>query len=317
MTDPTARALTLLGLLEHRPTWTGGELAARLGVTERTLRRDVDRLRQLGYTVDAAPGAGGGYTLGRGQLLPPLPLDEPQGVAVTLALVSAAQDADDARAEAALHALATLDAVMPSALRERLAPLRDATQGGTGSPAVDIPVLLACAEAVRGRRRLRFVYRDRFGRTSQRDVEPHQLLSRGRVWQVVAHCRDRADWRTFRLDRITAPQVSTMGFTPRPDAEAAIAAAAQPVPPEAHRHVIRLHVAAPPTEVEPRFSPGYARLTPLCPDVTEVLIGADDPVEAARWIAFLDLGEAQVHVVGDAAVRRAVDELAGRLTAAL
>lgn len=310
MTDPTSRALRLLGLLEARAVWTGAELAERLGVTSRTLRRDVDRLRTLGYVVEADPGPGGGYALGRGQVVPPLLLDEDQAVAVTLALTRAAHAGDGVAAESALRALATLDALMPADLRHRLEGLRAASTVGAGDGPPVGPELLACADAVRRRVRLTFGYRDRRGARTERRVEPHRLVARARAWLLVAHDLDRDDWRTFRVDRIVDPAVGTWAFTPRPDLAEALARLDEPTPPEAWRHRVSVRVHAPLESVRASLPAAAGRLTALDARTTAFETGADDPAEAARWLALLGH---EFEVLGDEPVRAAVAALADRL----
>ncbi|WP_040160768.1 helix-turn-helix transcriptional regulator [Nigerium massiliense] len=311
MSDPTTRALTLLGLLESRATWAGPELAERLGVTTRTVRRDVERLRSLGYTVDAEAGAEGGYSLGRGQVLPPLLLDEEEAVAVTLGLVAEAVQRVGVHSEAAQRALTKIDGVTPGPLRHRLRGLRDALVLPSGPPVVDGDLLMTCADAVRRQVRLTFGYTDRRGVVTTRTVEPHRLVSRGRGWVLVAWDRDRADWRTFRLDRLRDAEVTTWRFSPRPGLDAALARLDGPMPASAWRHRVVVHVHAPLAAVAASLPTEVPRLRALDEHTTEFTSGADDPATAARWIAAIDH---EITVVGDEAIRAAVGSLAARLT---
>ncbi len=208
MTDTAGRLLRLLPLLTARPSWRGDELAARLGVTTRTVRRDIDRLRELGYPVHAAPGRQGGYALGPGGArLPPLLLDEDSAVAVALGLRAAAADpALRGSQEAAARAAAAIDQVMPSRLRRQVEALTAATV--TLGPLVpaEPPVkpndLALIALACQRGERLRLRYRNGSGQDSRRHVEPYRLVYTGRRWYLVAHDLDKGEWRSFRLDRM-------------------------------------------------------------------------------------------------------------------
>ncbi|RRD48923.1 YafY family protein [Arachnia propionica] len=310
MTDPTSRTLTLLGLLESRRVWTGSELAERLGVTTRTLRRDVERLRDLGYVVDADPGPGGGYVLGRGQVVPPLLLDEEQAVAVTLALTRAAHSSTGREAEAALRALATVDALMPSQLRHRLAALQQAWTVPATGQGPDTTLLLTCADAVSRQLRLGFAYRDRHGAESTRSVEPHRLVARARSWLLIAHDLHREDWRTFRVDRMSDVALSTWRFTPRPGLEQVVARLDEPVPPSVWRHRVVLHIHASHEVVAEEIPQAVGRLRPLPDGGTEFVSGADDPEDAACWLARM---RHDFTLLGDDAVREAVEKLSRRL----
>ncbi|MFC6705161.1 helix-turn-helix transcriptional regulator [Flexivirga alba] len=222
MATTTARLLQLLGLLQAQAVWTGEELAERLAVTTRSVRRDVDRLRELGYPVQSSRGTGGGYQLGAGRALPPLLLDQEEAVAVAVCLRLAAGGTVAGVGEAALRTMAKLDQVMPAAIRAHVAAVQEATisvdyQGTT----VDADSLLALARAVREHHQARFDYTARDGAASYRRVEPYRLIATGRRWYLMAFDLDRDDWRSFRLDRMTEVRASTFGFTPReaPDAE--------------------------------------------------------------------------------------------------
>lgn len=310
MTDPTSRTLSLLGLLENRPVWTGTELAARLQVSDRTLRRDVERLRSLGYVVEADPGPGGGYALGRGQVVPPLLFDEEQAVAVTLALTRAAQATPGPEAETALRALATVDALMPSALRHRLAAFRESSTVTATGEGPDPQLLLTCADAIRRQLRLNFSYRDRHGTTTTRSVEPHRLVARNSSWLLIAHDPDRDDWRTFRVDRMRQPQVSTWRFTLRPDLAQVLAGLDDPVPPSAWRHQVTVHIHAPCDRVRAVVPHGAGQLRAVDDSTTEFLSGAEDPHHAACWLARLEF---DFTVLGDVEVVAAVAQLGNRL----
>lgn len=198
------RLLALLSLLQTPREWPGSELATRLEVSPRTVRRDVERLRDLGYPVEATMGAEGGYRLVAGTAMPPLLLDDEEAVAIAVGLRSAAGQAVQGIEEAAVRALTKLERVLPARLRYRVGTLTAATVPlVTGDqPAVDPGQLTEIAAAVTNREKLRFAYSDHVGTTSKRQVEPFRLVSAGRRWYLVAFDLDRDDWRVFRVDRI-------------------------------------------------------------------------------------------------------------------
>ena len=205
MTDTAGRLLRLLPMLTARPSWRGDELAARLGVTTRTIRRDIDRLRELGYQVHAIPGRQGGYALGPGGTrLPPLLLDEDSAVAVALGLRAAAADPGlRGSREAADRAAAAIDQVLPPRLRLRVEALTAATVPLVpAEPSIEPNDLALIALACQHCERLRFRYRNGSGQDSRRHVEPHRLVYTGRRWYLVAHDLDKGEWRSFRLDRM-------------------------------------------------------------------------------------------------------------------
>ncbi|MEQ7010627.1 YafY family protein [Actinopolymorpha sp. B17G11] len=224
--DPAVRLLRLLSLLPSRPWWPGPDLAARLDVSPRTLRRDMTRLRELGYPVQATGGQAGGYTLGAGGRLPPLLLDDEEAVATTVGLQLAAASAVAGIENSSVAALAKLDQVLPPRLRERVRALQEATVQlpGPALPAVDPTVLTALATACRRTETLRFSYTDHAGRISARIAEPYQIVQAGERWYLVAQDRDRQAWRTFRIDRITgpAPTGERSRITDPPDAAALV-----------------------------------------------------------------------------------------------
>jgi predicted DNA-binding transcriptional regulator YafY len=214
MESSSARLLALLSLLQSQPRWSAPELAERLGVTTRTVRRDVTRLRDLGYPVSGGPGRDGGYELGAGGTLPPLLLTDDESVAVAVGLRAAASGAVAGYEQAAVAAMAKLQQVLPARLRERVLALNDAVvlvRPGPG-PTADPEVLLTVAQGCRRSERLRFSYQDGDGHLTERRVEPHGLVSTERRWYLVARDLDRQDWRTFRVDRITAPALTGHRF---------------------------------------------------------------------------------------------------------
>ncbi|MBT2452667.1 YafY family transcriptional regulator [Streptomyces sp. ISL-43] len=217
MTDTPARLLTLLSLLQTPREWPGSELAGRLRVSARTIRRDIDRLRELGYPVEATLGAEGGYRLVAGAAMPPLVLDDEEAVAIAVGLRAGAGHAIEGVEEASVRALAKLEQVLPGRLRHRVNALQSATvavtRGDGGS--VDPRTLTVIASAVAGPERLRFSYRARDGAASRRLVEPYRLVSTVSRWYLVAYDMEREDWRTFRVDRVSEPSATGARFSGR------------------------------------------------------------------------------------------------------
>ncbi|WP_374774419.1 YafY family transcriptional regulator [Streptomyces sp. NBC_01310] len=217
MTDTPARLLSLLSLLQTPREWPGSELAQRLQVSPRTIRRDIERLRDLGYPVEATLGAEGGYRLVAGAAMPPLLLDDEEAVAIAVGLRAGAGHAIEGVEEASVRALAKLEQVLPSRLRHRVGALQTATIAltrGDGS-SVDPRTLTTMASAVAGRERLRFAYRAGDGAESRRQVEPYRLVSTGSRWYLVAYDLEREDWRTFRVDRVDEAFATGARFAPR------------------------------------------------------------------------------------------------------
>ncbi|MGW6462321.1 helix-turn-helix transcriptional regulator [Streptomyces rubiginosohelvolus] len=218
MSDTPARLLKLLSLLQTPREWPGGELAERLDVSPRTIRRDIDRLRDLGYPVEASRGSVGGYRLVAGAAMPPLLLDDEEAVAIAVGLRAGAGHAIEGVDEASVRALAKLEQVLPSRLRHRVSALQNATvplTRGDGST-IDPRTLTTLASAATGRERLRFAYRSGDGTRTKRQVEPYRLVSTGQRWYLVAFDLGREDWRTFRVDRVGEPYATGARFTPRP-----------------------------------------------------------------------------------------------------
>ncbi|MGI5398349.1 helix-turn-helix transcriptional regulator [Streptomyces sp. CA-135486] len=217
MTDTPARLLNLLSLLQTPREWPGSELAERLEVSPRTIRRDIDRLRDLGYPVEATKGAEGGYRLVAGAAMPPLLLDDEEAVAIAVGLRAGAGHAIEGIEEASVRALAKLEQVLPSRLRHRVTTLQAATiplTRGDGAT-IDPQTLTVIAGAATGRERLRFGYRAGDGSETKRQVEPYRLVSTGRRWYLVAYDMGREDWRTFRVDRVSEPFATGARFAPR------------------------------------------------------------------------------------------------------
>lgn len=252
--DPTGRALQLLSLLQSHRLWRGAELAERLEVTERTVRRDVDRLRDLGYPVDATPGSEGGYRLATGAHLPPLVLDDDEAVAVAVGLRYAAGAAIGGMEESSLRALTKIEQLLPDRLRRRVSSLQSSVTSmrwAVDDDVVDPEALSVLAAACRDREEVRFDYRRRDGEDSRRLVEPHQLVTAGRRWYLVAWDQRRHDWRTFRLDRLHEARLAGRHFTPREipggDAASFVATSLGSLP---RHHEATLTVQAGPVELE-------------------------------------------------------------------
>lgn len=224
MTDTSARLLNLLSLLQTPREWPGTELADRLEVSTRTIRRDVDRLRDLGYPVEATMGSVGGYRLVAGKALPPLLLDDEEAVAIAVGLRAAAGSAVDGIEDASLRALTKLEQVLPSRLRYRVGALGSAVVTMTGGgPRVEPTALTVIAGAITNHERVRFSYRAGDGARSRRHAEPQRLVATGRRWYLVAWDLDRDDWRIFRVDRLADPAATGARSAPRelPAADAA------------------------------------------------------------------------------------------------
>jgi predicted DNA-binding transcriptional regulator YafY len=227
--DPTVRLLQLAALLQQRPGWTNAELAAELGVTDRTVRRDVARLRDLGYAVDSAPGPDGGYRLRAGSALPPLVLTDDEAVVLAVGLRAATLGGIARSGGTAVSALAKLEDLLPARLRARVAAMgEDVVElAGPMSGGADPAILAVLALACRRAERVALDYTDARGAASRRDVDPYRVVHAGRRWYLVAHDVRRAAWRTFRIDRIGAaePLGGRVRFDDPPDASALVAEA--------------------------------------------------------------------------------------------
>jgi predicted DNA-binding transcriptional regulator YafY len=214
--DTSSRLLNLLSLLQARRDWPGATLAARLEVSPRTIRRDIGRLRALGYPVESLTGPAGGYRLAAGAAMPPLLLDEDEAIAIAVGLRTAARASVAGIEETSVRALVKLEQVLPAHLRRRVEALGSATiVAQAGGPTVDPQHLTALAAACRDTECVRFDYRSRDGTASRRDVEPHSLVHLGRRWYLVGWDRGREGWRTFRVDRLRRPRATGPRFTPR------------------------------------------------------------------------------------------------------
>lgn len=309
----TQRVLRLLSLLQSRPVWTGPELAGKLGVTTRSIRRDVERLRDLGYPVHAAQGVGGGYQLGAGRALPPLLLEDEEAVAVAVSLRLAAGGTVAGASEAALRTLTKLDQVMPPRLRSEVRAIQDATDTLVGAATeVDGDALLTIAKACRDLVRIRFGYDARDRTASERTVEPVRLVATGRRWYLMAWDVDREDWRTFRLDRMRQVEASTWRFKPRdhPDPTAYVQ---KSVSSSGYRWQATLRMLAPADEVRAKVPPTSGSVTPIDDQTCQLECGADGLYPLAFHLSWLGF---DFEVVEPPQLRDALRQLGGRMVAA-
>ncbi|MEV5753172.1 YafY family protein [Actinoallomurus sp. NPDC052308] len=269
----TERVLTLLGLLQQRQVWTGPELADRLGVTPRTVRRDVERLRALGYPVYASQGVGGGYRLGPGQDLPPLLLDDEEAIATVVSLLAGAGGAVAGAGDAALRALTKLDRVLPTRLRHEVRALSGSVESFSGGRVpVDPEVLMTLARACRDEVEAGFDYPSG-SEVRRRRVEPYRLVASDRRWYLLAYDLDRDDWRSFRVDRMTDVSARTWRFHPRaaPDAATYVQ---ESVASRVYPHQARFLVHAPADTVRAQVPASAAVVRPRGSEFCEVLSGA-------------------------------------------
>ncbi|WP_213454456.1 helix-turn-helix transcriptional regulator [Rhizomonospora bruguierae] len=308
----TERVLRLLALLQRRPSWTAAELAAELGVTDRSVRRDVRRLRTLGYPVRAAAGVGGGYQLGAGTRLPPLLLDDEEAIATAVSLRLASGGTVAGAGEAALRALAKLDQVMPPRLRAEVRALHDATETLVGPGVqIDAELLVTLARACRDAVRVRFRYAGRDGGSRERTVEPVRMVATGRRWYLMAWDVDRADWRTFRLDRMREVAATTWRFRPRqhPDPVAYVQRSVIEAP---YRYLARVRVHARSDRVRERVPPQVGRIEEDRDGWCVLVVGGDDLDYLAVRVAGLGF---EARVLEPPELREAVTLLACRVAA--
>jgi predicted DNA-binding transcriptional regulator YafY len=290
MPGTSARLLRLLSLLQARRDWTGTELAARLGVTTRTIRNDVERLRGLGYPVDARPGAAGGYRLGAGGALPPLLLDDEEAVAIAVGLRAAASSSIVGIEETSVRALVKLQHVLPARLHRKVSAFQSsALSMPARGPQVDPEVLTMIASACRDHWLLRFDYQSHSGAASRRLVEPYRLVNDRRRWYLVAWDTGRDAWRTFRVDRIEPRTPAGPRFTPRtlpPDREIA-AQVARGIGEATWRYRARVIVHAPAAHVRGRM-PIPVEVESLGEDQCAFEPGSDHPEMLALYLGLLD-----------------------------
>ncbi len=284
MSDPTARTLSLLALLQTHRHWSGFELAQRLGVSERTVRRDIDRLRSLGSPVVAAPGVDGGYQLAAGAHLPPLVVDDDEAVALAVGLHAAAGAAIDGIEETTVRVMAKLEQILPDHLRRRVDALNSNVEVLRWSPKTPVPSssLGVLATACRDREEVRFEYTRRDGESARRLVQPHQLVSVGHRWYLVGWDVRRDDWRTFRVDRMVEPTLAGARFERRelPAASASeFVAAGLRRATQQHEAIVVLD--GEPAQVEAVRSWFGGQLVPVDGSPHRLRLGAD----ALEWLA--------------------------------
>lgn len=309
--DTPTRLLRLLVLLSARASWTAPELAERLEVTERTVRRDMTRLRSLGYPVTGSSGPYGGYALGAGGHLPPLVLDDDEAVAVAIGLRGAAAGAGEGVESAALSALTKLDRVLPAKLREQVAALRSVTVGlgRADLPAFDVDALVTTALACSRPERLRFTYTDANDNVTDRLGEPYRLVFTQRSWYLVAFDTGRDDWRTFRVDRMSEIGLTGARFVHRDSPDAA-AMVAEGMAVYAHSLQARILLHLPIEDARHAVSRTIGVLEPgPDPATTIARIGGD-----ADWIARYLVGlDCRFEVLEPDEVRAEVRKLAERI----
>ncbi|MFI6768912.1 helix-turn-helix transcriptional regulator [Streptomyces sp. NPDC050355] len=291
--DLPARMLRLLSLLQMRRTWTGDELSGRLGVTLRTIRRDIERLRALGYPVEGTTGTAGGYRLAAGADLPPLLLDDDEAVAIAVALRTAASGVAGIE-ETAERALAKLEQVLPVRLRHQVATIQATASPlpvpwSTG-PTADPSALATLAAACRDHEIVTFTYRTSGGEVGPRRVEPHALVAADPVWYLVAHDTDHDEWRLFRVDRLTDPTPTGHRVTPRelpaPDAAAYVAERLAAAP---ARYTFHATVAADAETVRARTYSLPGRVRPLDDHTSTLDLAANNPHHIAEQLLTIDL----------------------------
>ncbi len=319
MVQTSARLLALLSLLQMRREWTGQELANRLEVGPRTIRRDVDKLRSLGYPIEAAPGVAGGYRLGAGGELPPLLLDDSEAVAVAVGLRTAASSAIAGIEETSVRALAKLEQVLPSRLRRRVSALSGATSAfAVEGPQIDPDMLSALATACRDGTRLRFTYVARDERTSQRHAEPCAVVHSGYRWYFVAFDLDRDDWRTFRIDRIRGRvRIAERGrvrTVPGGDPAAFVKQQLRSAFEEPDASPAQLRIGASATAIAKRVPSRHATIEPDGEEACIVTSRGSWSRQFLLWMALLD---EPLEVIGPPELRAVAESLADRLGAAV
>src|SRR5919198_326326 len=296
MSETASRLLELLSLLQARRDWPGSELAERLGVSGRTIRRDVERLRELGYPVDSLTGPAGGYRLRAGAAIPPLLLDDDEAIAIAVGLRTAARASVTGIEETAVRALVKLEQVLPAQLRRRVRALGSATVSlPVGGPTVDPQHLTLLAAACRDCERLRFAYTSRNGTESRREVEPHALVNLGWRWYLVAWDRRREDWRTFRVDRLARPASTGVRFAarrlPAKDAAAFVKESMTGAP---NRFEARVTLRAAAHEIAGRIPAHWGTIQPIDARTCEYRTGDDDLGWLALRVAMLGV-DFEVH----------------------
>lgn len=314
MPRTTGRTLTLLGLLQAHREWSGAELRTRLGVSARTLRRDIDDLRALGYGIDSVPGVGGGYRLGIGAAIPPLVLSADEAVAIAVGLRAAASATVTGIEDAAARALVKLEQSLSAETRERISSVESAIVplGGVGD--VDLESVLSIARAIRESRSLRIDYRRHDAVEVRRTIEPHRIVHTGSRWYVVARDPDRDAWRTLRLDRLTPKLPLAEPFTAREipdDAVRDFTTWSITSAPYRHHFRVRMHAAA--AEVTAHFGPTIAAVTPVDERTCELSAGSNSAEEFALYIGMTGI---EFDVLEGDSLRAACAEISARLSRA-
>ncbi|MFC9472167.1 helix-turn-helix transcriptional regulator [Nocardia sp. NPDC056952] len=315
MLETSARLLELLSLLQTPRVWTGADLAERLEVDARTVRRDIDKLRTLGYPVHAVAGTAG-YRLGAGTKLPPLLLNDDEAVAVVLGLRTAAGGSVTGIEESSLRALAKLEQILPSRLRHRVSALDAATVTvPAGTATVDPEVLTAIAAAIRDHEQLRFDYRTHDGTEVRRTAEPHRLVHTGRRWYLVGWDVEKQDWRTYRVDRLR-PRIPTgPRFTPREAPEVDLGGwVSRGVSTSAYRYQARITLEVPAAVAADRIPPTVGVIEAIDEGHCLLRTGSNSLDEMAVYTALFGFG---FHVHEPPELIEHLRALADRVTAAI
>lgn len=308
--ETSARLLQMLSLLQAKRDWTSAEFAARLGVSPRTVRADVSKLRALGYSVEARPGVAGGYRLGMGSVMPPLLLDDDEAVAIAIGLGVVAMGTPGAK-EASLTSLAKLEQVLPARLRQRVdAVMSSSSAVDATTPPLDLPTLSAIASAIRGHHTLRFGYTKPNQHHEARHTEPRHLVNWGTLWYLLAWDLARMDWRIFRVDRITLQRPTGMPFVPR----------SIPGHDPVEFVTQRIVTAGDAQHARVRFCAPATRITSKCPFPVTVESSDDstcivtimhgEPGRLAIWLTQLDM---DFDILEASELQRAVGSIAARL----
>ena len=312
MNGTSSRLLSMLSLLQGRRDWPGAELAERLEVSRRTIRRDVERLRKLGYPVESLTGPAGGYRLASGAAMPPLLLDDDEAIAIAVGLRTAARASVTGIEETSVRALVKLEQVLPSRLRRRVAALGAATvtMAETG-PTVDPQSLTVIASACRDAECVRFAYRGRDGVESRREVEPHKLVNLGRRWYLLAWDCGREDWRSFRVDRLSEPAATGVRHQRRqPPGRDAAKFVAKSISSAPQRYEARLTLKTPAALARKRFPAQWGAIEPIDDETCEYRTGDYDLNWLAVRITMFDV-EFEVHEPPE--LIEHLRELAGRI----
>jgi predicted DNA-binding transcriptional regulator YafY len=317
MLSSSSRLLRVLSLLQTRSHWAGNELSERLEIHPRTLRRDIDRLRQLGYPIHASSGVAGGYAFRAGQALPPMLLDDDEALAVAVALRIATAGSVGGVEESSLRALIKLEQVMPARLRKRIDALRAAILPMERmGPTVKVSALSSLATACRDQLRVDFAYLDSKGNASQRTVEPQGLVHTGYRWYLVAWDPARGDWRTFRIDRMTGEPANGTHFKPRPGPDGgdlrAYVSRSIAAPHQTEQARIILH--APHQAMAQRISPSVGTLEPAGDARSLLCCSATDQSMLVYWLMALDV---EFEVLEPPSLRKRLQAAGDRLARSL